>query len=229
MFGGFSRSDFRLVGGSASGESNDYHLGVYGGTRWDAFALRLGASYSWDGIITNRTIAFGDFTNQLRAVYNAGTTQAFVEAAYRMDDLWDVALEPFANLAYVNLGTNGFSETGGPAALIIKADRLENAVTTLGLRPSTTVTLDSFDVTLRGMMGWRHIFGAIEPNTTVAFAGGSDAFTVTGAPIARDVAALEAGFDVELFDNVRAGLTYGGQFSNRSTEQQARGTIRISF
>ena len=79
------------------------------------------------------------------------------------------------------------------------------------------------------ILGWRHIFGTIDPSSTVSFAAGGNAFTITGAPNARDVAALEAGLDVGLFENVRAGLTYGGQFSNRSTEQQARGTIRINF
>jgi uncharacterized protein with beta-barrel porin domain len=35
--------------------------------------------------------------------------------------------------------------------------------------------------------------------------------------------------DVTVSDGVTVGLTYGGQFSNRSTDQSARGTIRISF
>jgi len=85
-----------------------------------------------------------------------------------------------------------------------------------------------FDLTLRGMVGWRHIFGVVDPSAAVSFAGGN-AFTVSGAPYAHNVAAVEAGLDVALFDNIHAGLTYGGQFSNRSADQTARGTIRVSL
>jgi outer membrane autotransporter protein len=46
---------------------------------------------------------------------------------------------------------------------------------------------------------------------------------------ARDAAALEAGLDFGLHDNFTAGLTYGGQFSNRSTDQTVRGTVRVNF
>ena len=78
------------------------------------------------------------------------------------------------------------------------------------------------------MAGWRHAFGTVTPTSTVAFAGGNS-FTVSGAPIARDAMALEAGFDFAVADNISAGLTYGGQLSSRTTDQTARGTIRIAF
>jgi outer membrane autotransporter protein len=47
--------------------------------------------------------------------------------------------------------------------------------------------------------------------------------------MARDAVAVEAGLDVVVSDGMTVGLTYGGQFSNRTTDQSARGTIRISF
>ena len=227
VFGGASHSDFHLVNGAATGGSSDYHLGAYGGTQWDAFALRLGASYSWDGLTTDRAITAGSLTNRLQATYQGGTTQAFADLGYRLE-LSDIGFEPFANLAYVNLHTSAFSEVGGPAALNVQADTIDNAVTTLGVRPSTGISWNGWNMTLRGMIGWRHTFGAIVPTATASFAG-SSAFTVDGAPIARDTAAVQAGIDFGLYDNVTAGLTYGGQFSNRSTDQIARGTIRIGF
>jgi outer membrane autotransporter protein len=190
-------------------------------------ALRLGASYSWDGLTTDRAVTVGSLTNRLQATYQGGTTQAFADLGYRLA-LWDIRFEPFANLAYVSLHTPAFSEVGGPAALNVRADTIDDAVTTLGVRPSTDVSWDGWNVTLRGMVGVRHTFGRVVPTTTASFMG-SNAFTVSGAPIARDAAALEAGVDFGLYDNVTAGLTYGGQFSNRTTDQIARGTIRISF
>lgn len=227
LFGGFSHSDFHLTGGPARGQSTDYHLGAYGGTEWDNISLSLGASYSWNTIRTDRSVAFGTFTDRLQATYNAGVTQLFAETGYGME-MFGLTLEPFANLAYLNLRTGGFTETGGAAALTARADTVENAITTFGVRPSTTVDLGDFPVTLRGMAGWRHTFGAVTPTSTVAFAGGND-FTISGAPIARDAMALEAGLDFALGDAISAGLTYGGQVSSRTTDQTARGTIRIAF
>jgi outer membrane autotransporter protein len=163
----------------------------------------------------------------LRSVYNAGASQGFAELGYRVE-MWETMFEPFASLAYVNVRTDGFSEVGGPAALTVRAGTLENLVSTLGVRPSTDIIVDGTDLTLRGLAGWRHTFGRIAPGSTVAFAGGSD-FTITGAPVARDAMALEAGVDFTVQDNVSAGLTYGSQLSSRTTDQTVRGTLRVAF
>jgi outer membrane autotransporter protein len=227
LFGGRSQSDLHLTVGDAAGETTDFHLGGYAGTRWDNISLRLGASYSWDGITANRSVAFGSFSNQLRSVYKAGTAQGFAELGYRMQ-MWAIRFEPFANLAYVNVRTDDFREVGGPAALTVRADTLENLVSTLGVRPSTDVIVDGAELTLRGLAGWRHTFGSVTPRSTMAFGGGSD-FTITGAPLARDAMALEAGMDFTVRDNVSAGLTYGSQLSSRTTDQMLRGTIRVAF
>jgi outer membrane autotransporter protein len=227
FFGGYSHSDFNVVTGDALGDSNDYHLGVYGGTLLEGIALRLGTSYSWSGITTDRAVAFGSFSDLLHGIYNAGTTQAFGELGYGVD-LGGVSLEPFANLTYVSLHTTGFTEAGGAAALTVNANTIDDTITTLGVRPSMDVALYGFEGTLRGMAGWRHTFGTITPTSQVSFAGGNF-FDVGGASLARDAAALEAGLDVTLEEGMTLGLTYGGQFSSRTTDQTARGTIRISF
>jgi fibronectin-binding autotransporter adhesin len=228
VFGGYSHGDFHLVSGGAAGDSNDYHLGVYGGTLLDGIAVRAGASYSWNGITTDRAVQIGDFTDALHGVYNAGTIQAFGELGYGLATGWG-SLEPFANLSYVSLHTGGFTEAGGPAALTVRASTVDDVISTLGVRPSTTISLGGLDGVLRGMMGWRHTFGRVEPVSTVSFAGGNP-FSVGGAPIARDAAAVEAGLDVTVEEGVTLGLTYDGQFSGRrSTDQMARGTIRFSF
>lgn len=227
VFGGRSRSDLQIVGMDAAAESTEFHLGAYAGTRWDEISLRLGASYSWDSITANRSVAFADFSDRLRSVYNAGASQGFAELGYRME-MWEAMFEPFANLAYVNVRTDGFREVGGPAALTVRADTVENLISTLGVRPSTNIIVDGAELTLRGLAGWRHTFGSVAPGATLAFAGGN-AFTVTGAPVARDAMTLEAGVDFTVRDNVSAGLTYGSQLSSRTTDQTVRGTIRVAF
>jgi outer membrane autotransporter protein len=226
-FGGYSRSDFNVVARNSSGSSDNYHLGIYAGTQWDDLGLRLGASYSWNHLATDRAVVVGELANDLHAKYNAGTTQVFGELNQRFA-LDRVTLEPFANLAYVDLRTGGFRETGGEAALIAKADGMDVIFTTFGVRPSTGISLGDFDATVRGTLGWRHAFGDITPSSAVSFSG-SSGFTVAGVPIARDAAVVEAGLDFTVGDDVTAGLTYGGQFGGREIDHSIRGTLAITF
>jgi outer membrane autotransporter protein len=227
FFGGYSHGDFHLTASGAAGGSDDYHLGAYGGTLLGDVALRLGGSYSWSGVTSDRAVLIGNFRDALRATYNGGTTQVFGELGYGMA-MDGMMFEPFANLTYVGLHTEGFTEAGGAAALTVRANTTENMIATLGVRPSLDVDLGGFGGTLRGLAGWRHTFGSVTPDAQVSFAGGN-VFGVSGVSIARDAAALEAGFDVGLADQVSLGLTYGGQFSGKSTDQTARGTLRVSF
>jgi outer membrane autotransporter protein len=227
VFGGYSHTDVDSKTRTSAGVGNSYHLGAYGGSQFGDIGVRLGASYSWSDISSQRLVAFGNFSNDLRARYNAGTTQIFGEVGERFA-FDDIDLEPFANLAYVNLNTPGFREYGGDAALIAQGDTVEDTFATLGVRPSTSVPVGNTALTLRGMLGWRHTFGDIAPVSRVAFAG-SSTFSVSGAPIAEDAGVVELGVAGNLSPRTTLGLTYGGQFSSRETGNGIRGTLNIAF
>ena len=226
-FGGFSRTDFNITARASSGASNNYHLGLYGGRQWDGLGLRLGASYSWNNLATDRAVTVGVLSNNLHAAYKAGTMQLFGELGERVD-LAQFTIEPFANVAYVNLNTGAFRETGGEAALTAKADVTGETFTTLGLRPSTDISWIGFNATLRGMLGWRQAFGDVTPLSVVSFAH-SDSFIIAGVPIARDAGVVEAGLDFVLRDSITARITYGGQFSSREVDHTLWGTVAIAF
>src|SRR5699024_8731937 len=106
---GYSRSTFDIEDRSSSGESDNFHIGVYGGRRWGRLGLRLGAAQTWHEIDIERTPAFAGFSDSLNAEIDARTTQVYGELGYRFET-GDVTLEPFANVAYVYLDTDGFSE-----------------------------------------------------------------------------------------------------------------------
>jgi outer membrane autotransporter protein len=208
--------------------SDNYHLGAYAGTQRGAFGLRFGAAYTWSDISSNRSVSFSGLADQLRADYDAATAQAFAEIGYRVD-AGRIALEPFANLAFVSLHTGGFAEQGGAAALTSSGSDSDTTISTLGLRPSTQVTIGGIQASLQGMIGWRHDFGDVTPTSTASFAGGGDAFTVSGAPIARDAAAVEAGLEVNARENLDVWLTYGGQFSSGAIDQSVKGNLVLRF
>ena len=81
---------------------------------------------------------------------------------------------------------------------------------------------------MRGALGWRHAFGDITPAISQAFVS-SDAFTVTGVPIAEDAAVLEAGLDVLLGASTTLGVAYTGQFGDGVTQNGFNATLKVSF
>jgi outer membrane autotransporter protein len=231
--GGYSRSSFRVGDRNSSGASDNYHGGLYGGTQWGDLAFRSGLAYTRHDLSINRSVGFPGVAELLRNNYSAGTTQTFGELGYRIragrTPLGHLAFEPFANLAYVNLSTDGFTEKGGAAALASRSDTTGVTFTTLGLRASTGFDLgNGMTATARGMLGWRHVFGDVTPTSTMAFAGGSP-FTVAGVPIARNGAVADLGFDVNVTPNAVLGLTYGGQFGSGVTDQTLRGNFAVRF
>lgn len=224
---GYSHSSFDVKGRLASGESDNYHLGLYGGGQWGALGLRTGASYTWHDLSTRRGIVAAGLGDTLRADYDAGTAQVFGEVGYRID-VDQIAFEPFAGLAYVVLHSDGFRERGGAAALSGGSDDTSLGYTTLGLRAATTTRLAGMDLTLRGGLGWRHAFGDVDPKTTLAFAAGNP-FSIAGLPIARNAALVEAGLDLGFGPNISLGASYTGQIAEDAQDHAFKGVLSVRF
>jgi subtilase-type serine protease len=224
---GYSRSTFDVKDRHSSGSSDNYHVGLYGGTTWGHLAFRSGAAYTRHDITTNRSVAFPGFGDGLEADYNAGTAQVFGELGYGFR-AGSVAFEPFANLAYVNLRTGGYTERGGAAGLSSTGATTDATFTTLGLRASNDFTLGSTDTTIKGTLGWRHAFDDVTPPAAMAFAGGSP-FTIAGVPIARDAAVVEAGFDFALTPAATLGVSYAGQFGSDLADQSVKAAFNMRF
>jgi outer membrane autotransporter protein len=224
---GYSRSDYDSGSQRASAGSDDYHFGVYGGSQWGRLALRLGGTFTWHDVSSNRVVALPDFFNSLRADYGASTSQAFGELGYRIDaGAFD--LEPFVNLALVNVHSNSFTELGGAAALTSASGDTNTAFTTLGMRASTDFMLGTVLATVRGTLGWQHAYGDITPVSQMSFANSSQ-FSVSGVPIAIDAAVTTAGIDLHIARDTTLGISYNGQFGDGSTDQGVRGMFTKRF
>ena len=227
LAGGYSTTDFSIAGQDASGSSDNWHVGLYGGKMWGPLALRAGLAYTWQDIGTARSVAFPGFSDNLSADYDAGTFQAFGELGWRADTAF-AAFEPYANLAYVGLDTGAYLEQGGAAALISDGSQMDTTFTTLGLRTSKAFVVGTTQATLRGALGWRHAFGDITPAISQGFVI-SDAFTITGVPIAEDAALLEAGMDVLIGAGTTLGIAYTGQFGDSLTQNGFNASLKVGF
>lgn len=225
---GYSHTSFDVKDRHSSGSSDNYHVGLYGGTAWGDLAFRTGAAYTWHDISTSRNVIFPGFGNSLKGDYNAATAQVFGELAYGFN-AGGARFEPFANLAYVNLHTDGFTERGGVAALESPSSNTDATFTALGLRASTSFDLGGSTLTAKGMLGWRHAFDDVTPLSTMRFAGDGNAFSIGGVPITRDTAVIEAGLDYAITPNATLGVTYGGQFGSGMSDQSVEANFNVKF
>jgi len=224
VVGAYGQTDLSQSSLDASSNAKSFSAGLYAGAIRDQIQVNLGGLASWHDIDSSRSVAVGSATQNLAASYDATSWQLFGEAGYRIERD-RTQFEPFAGLSFTQLDTDGFTETGGSAALTAASSTENTTFSTLGLRMERNVTEK---VRLQGMAGWRHAFGDVDPTTTFTLPG-STPFTVAGAPIAEDALVIEAGFEVEVSDGLTLGAGYDGQFGDGSTLNQIEGYLRLRF
>ena len=233
VLAGYSHSSFHSNDRSSSGNSDNYTLGTYAGSQWvvsnnAALNLRSGLSYTWHNLSMNRSIAFPGVKDSLSSDYDASTLQLFGEVGYQVK-MSRTVFEPYANLAFVRFKSDGFDEDGlTAAALSVNSATTNTSFSTLGLRASTDLQIGNTAVVARGDIGWRHAYGDVIPVSTASFVG-SDAFDVSGTPIAKDVALIEAGFDVPLNEASKVGISYNGQFGSGAVQNGLNARFSVAF
>ncbi|MGG4606476.1 autotransporter-associated beta strand repeat-containing protein [Paenalcaligenes sp. Me131] len=212
---------------SSTNKSDNYHVGLYGGGQWEALGVRMGVAHTWHEMRATRSVSIPGFSDDLKSSPKARTTQIFADVGYNIE-AGSVQLEPFANLAYVNLHSSSFNERGGDAALKVKSDNTNISYMTLGSRFSTEMDVGSTTVMANASLGWRHVLGGVTPESTHRFSAGN-AFTVYGVPLSRDSAVLEAGVGVKLSRSVTLGVSYQGQLGSDGNDHGVRANLGIEF
>lgn len=225
LFGGASYSDFDVNDRTSSGESDNYHFGIYAGQNWDQLSLNLGLGYTRSQLETKRGEVLGQ---TLRDDYDTDSLQAFAELGYRIErqGYW---LQPFANIAWVNLRNEASEERGGSAALRIKAHDTATGSSTLGLRSGTDISVGGTTANLYGSLGWKHGFGDLEPDSRHAFFEGGSSFTIHGAPLARNAAEVEVGAAFQVTPESTLSVSYQGEFASNARDQGVRLNWGVRF
>lgn len=220
LVAGYSDSSLSLGSGTHSSASIDsYHFGAYIGREWGNWRMTGGAAYSWHRGDVKRDLQYGDVSGKQKAKLEARTAQLFTEAAYRIQ-LQPLALEPFANLAYVHLDSDGLHEKGDAAALQRGSDRRDAVLSTLGTRVLKTVALnDHQQLELSGSLGWQHSLTAVESEEHLGFVAGGPSFAVRSSPLLRDAALVGVQASLALSASTRVNLDYHGQLAGRENTQ----------
>jgi outer membrane autotransporter protein len=225
---GYTGSRNNLDGrGAANVETG--HLMGYGGWNFGSLNLRAGGAYAWHTIDTSRTAAFPGFLDTLTAHYDGRTGQIFGEAGYGFA-FGKVAVEPFAGGAWVHLATDGTTERGGAAALMVAANSFDVGYSTLGVRAASMIPF-GHDMVLvpRASAAWQHAFNNVTPEARLAFIAAPVPFVVAGVPIARDSLLGEAGLDLAIGRNATVGVSYVGQLARNVHDHAAKGKFSWKF
>jgi fibronectin-binding autotransporter adhesin len=153
----------------------------------------------------------------------------FGEIGYGMS-FGDIAVEPFAGLAWVYLNTESFNETGGLGALGASSTENDVNYSTLGARWASTYLMPNGMIFLpRASLAWQHAFGTVTPSALLTFQNTGVPFGILGAPIARDAALVEAGGDLQLGPQTKVGIAYFGQLASNARDHSVKANFSWRF
>lgn len=223
------QSNFSLKNQPASGRSNNVSIGGYAGRSWGRLDLRLGATYTWNMLTTGRSVFYPGFHDHLNGKSTNGTTQAFGDVGYQLKTSHHIAAEPFVDFAYVNQSMNSFDETGEAAALHVYNDDAGIAYSSVGLRVAKAVMYRGVTLMPEASVAYQHAFGTVTPKMHESFLFGSPIFTVSGIPLTRDAAVVNAGLSSAVNRRVNVSLSYTGQYSSKFTQSGVNGEIKVTF
>jgi outer membrane autotransporter protein len=228
VLGGYAKTDVRLPARNSKGRINSYTAGVYAGGAAGPLKIRLGAAYSWQNLDTSRSVAFAGFSDHLSASYSASTAQAFGDVGYTIGND-RLNLEPFAQVAWMDVATEAFTEKGGAASLKANKQSQDLGVMTLGLRGVAGFSIAGVTARFHATAGWRETSGDRTPDASLSFASGGSTFDIAGAPIAKTSAMIDTGLDVAVTPMLRLNVGYVGQFASNTRDNGVRAGISMAF
>ncbi len=230
VLAGYSAAKVDVAARSSRADTDDIHLGAYGNFEAGGFGGRFGIANMWRTIKSRRTATFPGFTDTLTGDYKTRQFQLFGDIGYQID-IGSLGLEPFAAVAYVNISTDSFAETGGAAKLRAPGDTSDHYwVTTLGGRVKIGLPVgNAGDFGLTATAGWRHASGGnLVTPLRLQFGAGS-AFDIAGPPIAQDVAALGLAVTARLGEKASLDLGYSGQVGDGLKDHGVKAAFSLRF
>ncbi|MBJ6133127.1 autotransporter outer membrane beta-barrel domain-containing protein [Ochrobactrum sp. Q0168] len=226
---GYGITSIKADNRQSSTSVDSFHVGAYAARQWDHIALRAGIANSWHQIDTDRNVGFvGLGPETLTGDGSARTFQIFGELAYKIDTR-HMMFEPYANLAYINHHMNGYDETGGEAALHGYSSNTNATFGTVGLRAKSAIQITTATTAnVTAGIGYRKASNGINGNARHSFDGG-EAFSITGAPIAKDAAILEAGLEIPVSRQSNFNVNYQAQLGAKSTQHTLGAKFSLNF
>ena len=230
VFAGYGYTGTAVDDRKSRADADSYTAGAFAGRLFGPARVQFGSSVSRHQISSSRDVAFSSFTDHLEADYGATTLQAFGEVGYA---IWadGFGFEPFAGAALVYQHTGAFTESGGAAAQSASASSGTVGIATLGVRTGFDFGrfANGTSVRLDGSLAWQHAIGDVASETTMAFASGSNTFTVSGTPLDTDMALIETGLTFGLENGMNLSLGYSGAIGESAQDHTFNARLKARF
>jgi len=229
LAGAYTSNNASVTGKASTASGNSGHVVAYGGWSDGKIDLKLGGDFGFGHVNVTRSLAAFTQTNTDRQ--NQRLAQVFGDAGYKFETS-RAMVEPYVGIASISARTGAFAETGGSTALSGGSRTDTQTYSTVGMRASLApMSLGESvgAITPHVDMGWQHAFKTFRPGQVETIAGLSQSFTVLGAPLASDAAAVRAGFDIALTPEAVLSLDYDGSFASRVQNNAVRGSLAWRF
>jgi outer membrane autotransporter protein len=89
--------------------------------------------------------------------------------------------------------------------------------------------IDGMQVTPHASAAWQHAFNDVSTDMALAFSGTNAGFIISGVPIARDSAFLEAGLDFKIAPDATLGVSYNAQLASDVQDHGVSGRLDWRF
>jgi T5SS/PEP-CTERM-associated repeat protein/autotransporter-associated beta strand protein len=227
---GQQKVDNRLRERAAVAETDATEYGVYAHYRWQGLSLRGGVTRADYRTDTTRTAQVGTaFSEQLLAREDATGTTAFVRAGWSFGGP-RLQLTPEIELAQVRLESDGSQERGGNSALRLASADSEYRTGLAALKADWDISGGLQDrAVLSARVGWQYADGDRLPTATARFVGGSQDFTIAGAPLARSSVLAQLGVAVSPSANSRVSLQVQGRDGDGQRDVGAQLDWSVAF
>lgn len=198
----------------SSADVNSYGATAYGTYTGDPWYVNVMAGAARQQYNTTRAISYTGFSGTADGNFNGSQYLAAARAGYPFDlDAWlpGTTLTPIVGLRYSTLRQNGYTETGGAAALSVTPVTYNSLKSELGVKLERDIDT-SYGMLLPSVqLGWRHEYKDSATQVGASFAAdgtGSTVFMTQGATPVSDVAVLDVGVTLLKKSNLSLSAKY---------------------
>ena len=226
---GYEESKIKIKEHNRKGENSvkSTHLMVYGNVDLDVIELKAGLNYSALRYKANRNINIPTLAGTANAKYRGHQVHAFVEASktFNITENYDVA--PYLNVAYTEITTKDFAETGSKAVLHAQSQNNSRTSITLGVKNDWYLGVDK-NLAITADLGWKHTFGDQTIDQRFNFVGSDHSFNIKSASINKNSAVVGLGIKGQHKD-FTIDVGYQGEFNSKVKDHALSAKLKWSF
>lgn len=220
-------SDVELDANAGDTAARNYLLGLYGQKLIAGTKLTASISGGYGDYESERRINLGGVVAAPKADYDGWSTSATLGAS-RLFTHDTIKIEPFAQVSYTHVWTNGYDETGGGAFnMSVSDDKFSTAAAKIGVNIENEYKVNDRKLTVGVKPYVGHQWELEGASNTTRLVGTTSSTTVNG----RDLSTFDVGFAAQVSYDVDDATTLklGTDISRDKYEERAIGFVGVGF